>query len=128
MTSGAFVCASFLRLSAIDLLSKSFVGPMIFDSLEDAIRQLLTGINVLPSLHPSVNRRNPLRNFVPTWSKTLEPSSVFLQLVRLKRVSSTMNTLTRFSSVRFLMSSLMIPDAREEVKRSQLVFEEFRKR
>lgn len=124
----SFHLCQFSMFAGNRFLVKVFHRTKIFESLEDAIRRPLTGINVLPSFHQSVNRRTPLQNFIPTCSKTLEPSSVFLQLVHLKRVSSTKKTLALFSSVRFLISSLMFTDAREYVKRSQLVLVEFRKR
>lgn len=62
MASQSFRFALFLTqtiLAGIGFSSKSFCGPMIFDSFEEAIRQLLTGRNVFPSLHPSVRRRKP---------------------------------------------------------------------
>ena len=68
-------------------------------SFEEARRQLFIGRTVFPSVQPSVIRRYPLRYFMEVWSKTREPSSVFLQLVLSKRLSSTMKALTRSSSV-----------------------------
>ena len=88
-------------LPARVLLSKCFTGPMIFVSFADANRQLFTGISVFPSLQLKVSIRNPFLKCISVWSKTFDPSSVFLQLVRLKRLSSMMKTFSLLSSVRF---------------------------
>src|SRR5699024_7970396 len=112
----------------IVLLSKFFTGPIIFVSFADAKRQLFTGINVFPSLQLKVSIRNPFLKCISVWSNTFDPSSVFLQLVRLKRLSSMMNTFFLLSSVRALRSLLTISAARREVKRSQFVFTELRNR
>lgn len=126
IASGAFVRASFRLFPARVLPSDAFTGPMIFVSLAEAKRLLFTGINVFPSLQLNVSIRKPFLKCMSVWSKTLEPSSVFLQLVRLKRLSSIMNTFFRFSSVRTLISLLTTSAARREVKRSQFVFAEFK--
>lgn len=79
----------------------------MLDSLEDARRQLFTGMKIFPSDHPRVISRYSFLYLMSVWSNTRETSSVFLQPVRLNSVSSTMNTFVRFSSV----SSLTVPVA-----------------
>ena len=107
---------------AIVLLSKSFTGPMIFVSFADVKRQLFTGISVFPSLQLKVSIRNPFLKCMSVWSKTFDASSVFLQLVRLKRLSSMMKTFFLLSSVRSLRSLFTISAARREVKRTLKLF------
>src|SRR5699024_8183236 len=126
IASGAFVWASLRLFPAMVLLSKFFTGPIIFASFADANRQLFTGTSVFPSLQLNVSIRNPFLRCISVWSYTFDPSSVFLQLVRLTRLSSTMNTLFLLSSVKSLRSLFTISAARRDVKRSQFVFSEFR--
>ena len=91
---------------------------MIFVSFADASRQLFTGISVFPSLQLKVSIQNPFLKCISVWSKTLDPSSVFLQLLRSKRLSSMMKTLLPFSQQ---ISLFTISAARREVKRGQFV-------
>src|SRR5699024_2376030 len=126
--SGAFVWASLRLFPAMVLLSKFFTGPIIFASFADANRQLFTGISVFPSLQLNVSIRNPFLKCISVWSITFDPNSVFLQLVRQKRLAATMNTVFLLASGRSVRSLLTISAARREVKRSQFVFAEFRNR
>lgn len=78
-------CMIVFMLSALQMTLLSF---------DDARRQLFTGRNVFPSVQPTVISLYPLRYCIETWSNTLEPSSVAMQLVRSKRLSSTTKALT----------------------------------
>ena len=81
-----------------------------------------------PSDQPRVSIRNPERYFMEQWSKTLASSSTFLERERSNRLSSTMKTSLRFSSVRGFMKPLMMSAESSAVKRCQFTRALFRKR
>ena len=91
-------------------------------------RQWLTGTKEFPSDQPRVSIRNPQRYFMEQWSKTLAGSSTFFERERSNRLSSTMKTSLRSSSVRGFMKPLMMSAESSVVKRCQFVRALLRKR
>ena len=127
-TSGAFVCASFRCLPPLLLASTlSEASCSLFSRLAEERRQWSRGMNVFPSLQPSVSMRKPLVNLCVTWSYTFAKSSTCLERALLKRESSTIRTFRRSVPVRGSVFWIM-PAPSCNVNLRQLILLEFMRR
>ena len=115
-------------LPARERPSHCFPSQSRFLSSAAESRLWLTGRKEFPSDHPKVSIRNPDLYFMEQWSKTLASISAFLERERSNRLSSTINTSFRFSSVSGFMKRQMISAESSIVNRCQLILASFRKR